>query len=869
MTGKSLAHYRILEKIGAGGMGEVYRARDTKLDRDVAIKMLPEAVAGNPERLARFEREAKTLAALNHSGIATVFGLHDQDGTRFMAMELVPGSDLSHMISKRELPLRDALDLAIQIAEALEAAHEQGIVHRDLKPSNIMVTPDGKAKVLDFGLARSAGSQTSSDSLPLSQSPTMTSLETVDGAILGTAAYMSPEQARGHTADRRADIWAFGAVLYEMLTGKRPFRGETVSDTLAAVLKEEPDWSSLPPRTPATVRRTLRRCLAKDRKHRFHHIADARLELLEVGKEPEPETGSRMPAWAWALIVVAAAAATLFAGSRFGSDDTTVPELPHRQFAIPLPGLSESDWTRPVIAPDGKRLAYRLKDQLMIRNLDALEDRAVAGGKGGNAPFWSPDGAWLAFARDAKLWKVSATGGPPVMLCDLPDRGKLMSGAWSNRDRIAISIWRDAIFEVPAQGGAPQVLMEPDSTIGKDFQNILYLPDGETLLTLPHPQEKWGVNGVNMGKIVAVRDGKAQIVLEDEESLHCHDIAWSLTGHLLYTRSWTNVGIWAVPFSPEQLLATGKPFLVVGNADVPSVAGDGTLAYRPDQPDAKQELIWVDRRGEVLGTAGKPAELLRRPALSPDGTRVTYSARSDPGKRDIYIRDLAGGAPVRLTFSGGWSRPEWSPDGRLLIFDSGSQIAAKRADGTGELRELFAGSRPTITPDGRHVIYHHWQEGKELRDVLIRPLDGSGEPVALVDGPTEEEGRLSPEGDYLAYESNETGRDEIYLTRYPTGEGKWQVSTQGGQQFRWVADGNELIYLDTKGALMAVEIQRKPALHIAEPVQLFYSKRNEFVDPNQGFDISPDGERLLMVRRIPETGDEPTIVVVQNWLAGF
>ena len=373
-----------------------------------------------------------------------------------------------------------------------------------------------------------------------------------------------------------------------------------------------------------------------------------------------------------------------------------------------------------------------------------------------------------------------------------------------------------------------------------------------------------------MGKVIAARDGEVRVVLGEGESIHCHSITWSPSGHLIYNRTWHNRGIWAVPFSIDLLVPTGEPFLVAADGDYPSVAGDGTLAYLPVEQEFEYELVWVDRRGVVLGTVGKPAISLGRPSLSPDGTRVAYHAKPDAGLRlEIYARDLTGEVPVRLTFSGGWSYPEWSPDGRLLIFSYGNKIAAKSADGSGELQQLFKGSQPSITPDGLNVIYHYFQEGKELRDVLIRPLDGSDEPVVLVGGAMEEEGRLSPAGDYLAYQSDETGTDEIYLTSYPGGEGKWQLSTQGGRDMRWVGDGNELIYREPGGPFMSVTIRRDPKLHIAEPVVLFEIEGNELVDPAQGFDVSPNGERLLMVRRIPVEGDGSSIVILQNWLANF
>jgi len=877
-SGQLLSHFRLIEPIGKGGMGEVWKVVDTTLDREVAVKILPEPFATDTERLGRFEREAKLLASINHPNIAAIYGLHSAEGVRFLSMELLGGEDLAVRLTRGPLPIAEALSVAGQVVDALEAAHDNGVIHRDLKPANVVISNDHMVKVLDFGLAKTLDSAPASGPLdPPHSRPTMTSAGTEAGAIMGTAAYMSPEQARGRSADQRADIWAFGALLYELLTGKQPFQGETPSDTMAAVLREEPDWSALPTETPPAIRRLLHRCLTKDRRKRLHHIADARLELLETGDETEAVIPARsaLPAWVWGLIVIlATATAALFVGSRLRGADTTIAEIPHRQYEITLPGLSlsQSSWTRPALSPDGKRLAYRIKNNLMIRDLDSLEDRQVIGGERSTVPFWSPDGEWLAFARNDKLWKAPVMGGQPEFLCDLPDRGKLMSGAWSTRNRIAISIWRDGIFELSGQGGTPHILLKPDPAIGSDFQCLQYLPDGKTLLTTPHPQSRGNVAGTNMGKILAVRDGEAWVILGDEEDLHCHDLAWSSSGHLLYSQAFDNRGIWAIPLSPDNLAPTGEPVLLAANCEYFSMADDGTMAYLPDAPDAMYELVWIDRQGELLGTLGKAKEGLSGPALSPDGTRVAYAAKPDPDSRKkIYIQNLAGGTPMRLTFRGKYSdrQPAWSPDSRQVIFETGSMIAIKPADGTGEIRTLYEGTRPMITPNGRNVIYCDNEMGKKLLNVMVQPLDGSGEPAALLEGPAEEVGRLAPLGDYLAYQSNESGADEIYLTRYPGGEGKWQLTTGGGQDMRWVKDGSELIYRDNDGAMMSVQIQREPDLHFIEPVRLFSSESIDLVDLGQGFDISADGKRLLMARRIPMEGDTPSIVIVQNWLAGF
>ena len=865
--GQTYAHYSIIAKIGAGGMGEVYRAHDTKLRRDVALKILPQHVATEGERLARFDREAKLLASLNHPNIATVYGFHESGGVHFLAMELVEGEDLSKRLSRGHLAVRDALEIAGQIAEAVGAAHDAGVIHRDLKPGNVVINNDGRVKVLDFGLAKALDPAASSGSANPSMSPTVTSAGTMAGTILGTAAYMSPEQARGHAVGRRADIWAFGAVLYELLTGRRPFGGKTISDTLAAVLKEEPDWSALPTDTPAAVTQMLKRCLTKDRKRRLRHIGDAWLVLDDPGDEPVSVTRGGIPAWAWAVAVLGIAAAW-FVGSQFGGTDKQISDLPHRQYSISLPGLSATDESNPVISPDGKRLVYRIKNQLMIRDLGSLDDRPVTGGEGGNAPFWSTDGAWLAFGRDSRLWKVPAVGGPPVMLCHLPGEGRLIGGAWSDLGRIAISILRDSIYLVPEAGGPSTVFLEPDPEIGSDFQNLLFLPDSETLLTTPHPIRDSFVAGTNMGKVLAVRNGEATVVLGgDEENFHAHSIAWSTSGHLLYNQAFHNVGIWAVPFSTDRLVPTGEPFLVAANAGSPSLSDDGTLVFFPDAPDPSYWLHWADRTGKLLERVGKPALALRAPALAPDGTRVAYSANPDDGKEpEIYVQSLDGGLPIRLTFEENYSAdPSWSADSRQLVYTASNQVSIKPADGTGETTSLFQGYMPSMTPDGQNILYHDSEMGEKTSDIMLRPVDENGEPTTLLAGPGDELGRLSPEGDYLAYQSNETGQNELYLTRYPECEGKWQLSTNGGQEMRWVPGGNELIYRDLHNSLISVKIGRQKGLHIAEPVQLLNGEEHS-IDLSRGFAISPDGSKLLLARRFE--GADPTLVIVQNWRAG-
>ena len=866
-----LLHYRIVEKIGEGGMGAVWKALDTQLDREVAIKVLPEQFALDAERLARFEREAKLLASLNHPNIAGIYGLHSAVGIRFLSMELVHGEDLQQRLARGPLPLNDALSAARQIAEALEAAHDNGVIHRDLKPANVVMNNEGQVKVLDFGLAKALDPSTGSDSADPSLSPTLTSAGTVAGVILGTAAYMSPEQARGHTADRRADIWSFGVLLHEMITGKTMFTGETISDTLAAVLRADVDLGGLPSDTPAGLKTLLTRCLDRNRKTRLQAIGEARIALEqnfagEVDAITEAEAAfslKRLLPWAIALAGIAVAVFAMTLGTGSGAD----ADIPHRRFVIEDENMQLFAWNRPVISPDGKRIAYRADQNLVIRDLDSLEPRVVPGSEGVRAPFWSPDSAYLAFDADSKLWKVPAEGGRPVRICEIPGRGRILVGAWSPRGEIAIAVWRGSIYTVSPQGGDPveRVKLDPETEV--DFHTLLYLPDGETLVTTPHNLDQATREWKDLGEVVAIRGDQRTPLLQSAEYTF-GAIAWSTDGYLLYERGGANEGIWAATFDPGSLERTGDPILLAPEGAEPSVSAEGTMTWVQNQEGSKYELFWMDRSGNEFGSLGQPAGNMRNPSISPDGTRVAYSSEQNENI-DIWIQELSGGAPTRLTFATTEEEfPRWSPDSRTMIFDSDFKVTIMPVDGTGEMKTLFPGTRPWVTPDGNQVLYHY-REKRDDRDIWLRPLDGSGEPKLILGTPAEELGHLSPAGDYLAYMSDESGVREVYLTRFPDGTGKWQVTNGGAWSVLWAKGGDELIYRDIDGDLVAVPIRRSPSLHIGVPQVLIPDAVNAQAVQSRGMDATADGERFVMIRRVRAEGEQPGIVVVQNWTAGL
>jgi serine/threonine-protein kinase len=884
--GRHLLHYRLIEKIGEGGMGVVWRAEDTTLGRDVAIKVLPEHFAGDAERLARFEREAKLLASLGHPRIATVFGLHDHDGVRFLAMEYAPGENLSQRLAREALSLDDTLAVARQLAEALEAAHASGVIHRDLKPANVQVAPDGTIKVLDFGLAKAFETNTPEVGDP-SASPTLTSAGTVAGVILGTASYMSPEQARGHTADKRSDLWSLGCVLYEMLTGTRPFSGDTVSDTLAAVLKLEPDWDRLPRDTPRALRRLLRRCLEKDRTRRLHDAADARLEIdaaASAGPDERVEPATRTRSW---LPVVAAAVVALAAGWLLrGATIPSAPDAPVRHFFIPIDvAAAEGDDDAgpsddvhvhgPAVSPDGRRIAYTVGQVLFIRDLDRETPRRIEGIEHPRKLFWSPDGRQLGFLRDRNLWRVNVEGGEPEAVCAVKFAIERFP-AWGDDDTIAFVHGRSELLRVPARGGDPVVVSPAGMETIEDLHGVTFLPGGRGVVVIAHHVD--GSNRIERWS----GDRRDELLRIDGPSIV--EPRYVEPGYLLYVRRQPNGGLWAMRISEDGSRAAGEPFRVVENVKDVTASNDGTLVYEEGARPSDQELVWVTLDGEVVTPVGQSQVRLAWPELSPDGTMAAVSG-DDGEKWDLWLHDMRRSVKTRVTTSGTTADVRWSPDGTTLLYShcpTGGMpgIYEIAADGAGEPRKIVEGRSPHASADWTRVVFVRTGDGTE-EDIWWTTLDGAGEPTLLVGSAAREyDPNLSPDGKYLAYVSDASGRREVYVTAFPSGRGKWRATTAGGVYPQWSADGKTL-YFEWGNKLRAVAVTRSGgALSFGEPEVVLDGMRVAVTAGSEnpglliwnGYHVPPDPDGVLTIRTVEEAhAEEPRlgIHVVENWLRAF
>ncbi|HEX6315216.1 MAG TPA: protein kinase [Gemmatimonadaceae bacterium] len=887
-VGTRLGPYEILSALGAGGMGEVYRARDTKLDRAVAIKILPEAFAVDTERIARFEREAKTLASLNHPNIAHLHGLEESNGVRALVMELVEGEDLTQRVAGGAIPVDEALLIAKQMADALEAAHEQGIIHRDLKPANIKVRPDGTVKVLDFGLAK-ALEPTGVASPSISQSPTITTpAMTEAGMILGTAAYMSPEQARGKPVDKRADIWAFGCVLYEMLTGQRAFGGQGVSETLARVIEREPDWARLPATLSPALRTYIRRCLQKDPRQRVQAIGDVRLALEGAFETALPQTAAPAVVAGWRRVAFAGVAAIIASGAIIGTlvwlaarGAEPVPPRVSRLQVTPAGAAALSiDWNERdlAITPDGSRLIYTGNQgtQIFVRALDALAPVAVFTGRVGGL-FVSPDGQWIGF-RDGlgALKKVAVAGGPAVTLATMDTAGS--SGAtWGPDDTIIVATNSvdTGLQRVSAAGGPLTVLTRPDRAQGEaDHFWPEMLPGGRAVL-FTITSLTGGLDAAQVA-VLDLQTGARRILVRGGS--HAHYVS---TGHLVYAVAGT---LRAVPFDLARLETRGTPVTVVPDVVTTInggmnavVAADGTLAYVLGTVEGTpRTLVWVDRQGHETPIPAPPRPYLL-PALSPDGTRVAVFVNDQ--QRDLWLWDLRRTTLTRLTSTAGVDVVQvWTPDSRRLIFTSERagvrNLFWQAADGAGAVERLTESpdtQYPTgVSPDGRRLIFTD-ESPTAANDVMAIELDATRRVTPLVQSPfNEQNGTVSPDGRWLAYEANDSGRFEIYVRPFPeVNSGRWQVSTTGGTRPIWARSGQELVYVSPTGALMGVEVARGPSWAATTPTLVV--KEGYFTNLNwwgRSYDISPDGQRFLMIKEggADGTAAPASIIVVQHWV---
>jgi Tol biopolymer transport system component len=846
-------------------MGEVYRALDSRLKRSVAIKILPADFSHDPERLARFEREAQVLASLNHPNIATIYGVEESSGVRALVMELVEGQTLAQQLHRGRLPADEVQALARQLVDALAAAHEKGIVHRDLKPGNIQVTPSGTLKVLDFGLAKAV--EKSAPEPDLNSSPTLTAM-TQGLVILGTAAYMSPEQARGQPVDQRTDIWSFGCVLFEVLAGRRPFSGDTSTEVLAGIIRSSVEWNSLPGDTPPSLRRLLRRCLEKDQRQRLQNIADARFDLEESASEELQWSGSspaRSRFW-WTGWVVAAALAVAGVALFVISDQTQGPPL--RKLELTVEGLSPGIFNVPRLSPDGRRIAYHAAGHLWIHELDQLTARQVPDSDDSRAYFWSPDGAQLAYGESKKLWKVYALGGQRTLICDIPDTGELLSGAWGSTGNIALSVWRSPVYEVPAKGGIAKLLMPVNPKEEVDFHALSYLPDGRTLLFMVHAVEG------SPGSISVLSGGARKEILKEPPSGVLSGPVYSPTGHLLYTVGTDfDFSIWAAAFSTADTRLAGEPFVVAARAELLSVANDGSLLYIPSRTNLRQ-LVWVGANGTVERQIGEGQDQMDGPALSPDERWAAVSSL-DNNAEELWIYDLAnGGAYHRLTFTergAGAQWPVWSPKGSKIAYirvpfrGVGTSIRTINQDGTEDQQIVASGYAGSFAPDGKTFAYAVDTKG---RGALWYVTLGSGEapkPLHAATG-SESDPKFAPNGRYVAYESDESGRNEVYVVPFPPGSGRWQISTSGGKTPRWSPGGDELFFVAKEG-LMRVHVSYSPSFSLTARLKVV---PDDVVDLEGGYSVTRDGKHILATRDPdPKKSGGAPMVLVQNWYSEF
>ncbi len=891
MIGRTLAQFRIVDKIGEGGMGVVWRAVDTMLDREVAIKVLPEAFAADAERLARFDREAKMLASLNHPGIATIHGLHHVEGVRFLAMELVPGADLAHRLGEGPLPMDEAIGIAHKVAEALEAAHEHGVVHRDLKPANIQLAPDGRVKILDFGLAK-AMQEDASGSGAVSMSPTLTTPATRVGMILGTAAYMSPEQAKGKSVDRRADIWAFGCVLYEMLAGRRPFVGDGISEVMAAVIMAPIDLGLLPPSVPPRVRALVRRCLEKDPRRRLRDIGEARFILEETLAGAADDAGSSAGGTGSAegtvaamaaratrsmrrLAIAAVAAAVVAAAGTFALTRMFAPrspEPPVRRFDLPAHGPFRSGLQGALIAisPDGRNIAYVNGAKLLVRRLERIEPVEIVTHGDPAFVFWSPDSAWLGYAANGKIWKAAAGGGESAVITDIVVNLTGGSGAsWSPDGRIVLTRGDGGLYQTTALGGDLKEILKIDPEKESDFHTPSWLPDGSGVIFAVHKLS-------GRPDILALFAGGQR---KDLLKIDGQDIwfpVYSPTGHILYRRQPGNGGIWALPFSLARHEVTGDPFLVAPDGDVPSVSSDGTLVHVKGSTSRKMQMVWTDRSGKVLGPIGPPQEQWPFPELSPDGQLLSVSAReNDVG--DIWIHDVVRGTRTRLSAANpAYSSGFWNPDGSALLYTEGAgapfPLKIKAVDGTGEAAAFGQGWGASYSRDGRFVLLADLDKNNSW-DLWYVDTQGDGKPVPLVKAAGSQTWpRLSPDGGYFAYNSDEGGTDEVYIKRFPGAEGKWQVSVSGGFWPRWSRRGDRLYYVQGE-TIQEVDVVTRPSFRLGTPRPVFSRKPlgwSILFGWPPGFDVSADGQRFVIAEAVGgEEQNVSGILVVENWFAEF
>ena len=891
MVGTTISHYKITAELGRGGMGIVYKAEDTKLKRLVALKFLRSDLLEDEEHKERFLREAQAAAALDHPNICTVYEIDEADGQTFLSMAYLEGETVKEKIKARPLKVEDALDIAIQTAQGLQAAHEKGVVHRDIKSANLMVTPQGQVKIMDFGLAQ------------LAERSELTKTAT----ILGTPAYMSPEQSQRLPTDRRTDIWSLGVVIYEMVSGRLPFEGERQEAVLYAIGGEEAEpITALRVGVPIELDRIVGKAMAKDADERYQHVDELLVDLRALEKSlaqpKEQQTSSalsssrraqgqlpwpaavaapsqmvpkRKPHLPWALFAVATIAFLALAFVYFGQ---TPPETPLRRFALAVEGAPVREVA---VSPDGRHIAYTTGTgsvagrELWIWDLDRLTPRKIETARAAVRPFWSPNSDFVAFLRaslsqgQGELKKVSVHGGPASVICSTA-QGFFIGGTWSpDGNSIVFSsgggvgAGAPRLYEVPAQGGTAKLLFEPEE------------PEQELGNVVPHfLPNQGGSRGLLFARGESPRS--AEIVVLDLESGRQDALApgirpvYSPTGHIVYQ---SENALWALPFSAETLRASGEPFPVLGSGSLASVSRDGTLVYLHRDETGLQQLIWRDRAGRKLGTIGAPQPEISEPVLSPDGSQVVVRARENDNM-DIWVHEVARGLKRRLTFDPAPERrPTWTPGGDKISFssyrDGSADVFIKPADGSGEAESLLATPAHEWgfewSADGKYLVGSG--QGK-LWYLRAEESTSTFEKVMFLDTPFDAIGPdLSPDARFLAYESNETGRYEVYVQPFPQGGAKWQVSTNGGSQPRWHGDGKEIFYVEGD-TLMAVSVTTSPVFS-PDAAQPLFEDKTAFGERGQQYDVTPDGQRFVVIETLGDAGAGQAIHVVENWFEEF
>jgi len=880
-TGIRLGPYAIVGPLGKGGMGIVYRARDTRLGRDVAIKVLLASLASDPDRVRRFEREARLLAALSHPHIGAIHGLENVDGVPALVLELVEGPTLADRLLAGPLSFKEATRIAYQIAEALEAAHEKGIVHRDLKPANIKVMADGTVKVLDFGLAKAFGEDRRG--ADLEHVPTVTLDGNNEGKIAGTPAYMSPEQARGGSVEKRCDIWAFGVVLFEMLTGKRLFIGASTSDVLVGVLTTEPDWNALPAATPPAIRTLLRRCLTRDVKRRLQAIGEARIALEDDVVHPGvtedaglvgPSARERV-AWTVAATALVLTVASVFTALYFQPYQPSVEAPPLRLDVTTPPTSNSMSLGSLAMSPDGRRLAFVGRsgdvELLWIRSLEASEAQPLSGTEGARFPFWSPNSRSIGFFAEGKLNKIDLGGTAPQFLATVP--GGSLGGTWSADGVIVVGSVTGPLYRVSDSGGEA-VAMTTVERPQDGHRWPFFLPDGRHLLFMS------GLIGRTTDVYVhTLGSGESQLLLQ-ADSAPVYGF-----GYLFYSRDGALV---AHPFDASSRTLSGAPipvanqvgFLQMNNATAYSVSATGAIAYRASVLGRRQ-LVWVDRSGKELGTLGGEYEnALGDPAFEPHGTRLAFTWVRTQGNSDVYVMEADHGTARKFTLGAKTDfDPVWSPDGLRIVFSTdrnGSyDLYEKLSTGAGPEKALLtsplAKGPSDWSPDGKFLLY--WQEDPKTKlDLWVLPMVGDHTPRPFVEGESNQlRGQFSPNGKWVAYQSDESGQSEIYVQAFPGPGGTWPVSTTGGHSPRWARNGSELYYIRADGKLMSAAIPPNRDTFVAGPPTALFQTRLEwsrfgtplYTMPN--YNVAADGRFLMTV--LVEEGLSAPINLVLNWPA--